>query len=179
PIRPLASIQDTRWGRLKHAWNWYTSTQMETRRASVYIYESCVDKVDFATFFTYLKLPDTFLSWFFITELHLWQVMCMTRAMAEPDQRRAIYLEQELVRCLWSDTEARLKKLSSMSTGVKREALQNLCDHFNAALLLYDEACYFGDDKALAGSLWRVMLMCEGNDPLALETLVCYVRRQV
>lgn len=36
-----------------------------------------------------------------------------------------------------------------------------------------------GDDKALAGALWRVMLMCEGNDPSALETLVCYVRRQV
>lgn len=142
----------------------------------MYIYESCVDRVDFATFFTYLKLPDTFLSWFFVTELHLW--MCMTRAMAEPDERRATYLQSELVRSLWSDTEARLKKLGSMSSSVKREALQDLCDHFNAALLLYDEGAQ-GDDKALAGALWRVMLMCEGNDPSALETLVCYVRRQM
>ncbi|XP_029835690.3 ubiquinol-cytochrome-c reductase complex assembly factor 1 isoform X2 [Ixodes scapularis] len=148
----------------------------ETRKAAVYIYESCVDRVDFATFFTYLKLPDTFLSWFFVTELHLW--MCMTRAMAEPDERRATYLQSELVRSLWSDTEARLKKLGSMSSSIKREALQDLCDHFNAALLLYDEGAQ-GDDKALAGALWRVMLMCEGNDPSALETLVCYVRRQM
>lgn len=176
PVRPLASIQDTRLGRLKYAWNWYTSKQVETRRAAVYIYESCVDRVDFSIFFTYLKLPDTFLSWFFITELHVW--MCMTRAMAEPDKRRGTYLQSELVRCLWSDTEARLKKLGSMSTSVKREAVQDLCDHFHAALLLYDEGAQ-GDDKALAGALWRVMLMCEGNDPSALETLVCYVRRQM
>ncbi|KAM7302533.1 ubiquinol-cytochrome-c reductase complex assembly factor 1 isoform X1 [Ixodes scapularis] len=176
PIRPLASIKNTRLERLKYAWNWYTSQQVETRKAAVYIYESCVDRVDFATFFTYLKLPDTFLSWFFVTELHLW--MCMTRAMAEPDERRATYLQSELVRSLWSDTEARLKKLGSMSSSIKREALQDLCDHFNAALLLYDEGAQ-GDDKALAGALWRVMLMCEGNDPSALETLVCYVRRQM
>ncbi|EEC10730.1 conserved hypothetical protein [Ixodes scapularis] len=77
--------------------------------------------------------------------------MCMTRAMAEPDERRATYLQSELVRSLWSDTEARLKKLGGAQ----------------------------GDDKALAGALWRVMLMCEGNDPSALETLVCYVRRQM
>lgn len=176
PIRPLASIKYTRLERLKYAWNWYTSQQVETRKAAVYIYESCVDRVDFTTFFNYLKLPDTFLSWFLVTELHLW--MCMTRAMAEPDERRATCLQRELVRSLWSDTETRLKKLGSMSTSVKREAVHDLCDHFNAALVLYDEGAQ-GDDKTLAGALWRVMLMCEGNDPLALETLVCYVRRQM
>ncbi|KAM7299579.1 ubiquinol-cytochrome-c reductase complex assembly factor 1 isoform X1 [Ixodes scapularis] len=189
PIRPLASIKNTRLERLKYAWNWYTSQQVETRKAAVYIYESCVDRVDFATFFTWAltytaKPRDRILaahcdrsagrSWpvaaggnvsvapprlappcrlgpqkvasrVLTSLLDSFSVlcgfpMCMTRAMAEPDERRATYLQSELVRSLWSDTEARLKKLGSMSSSIKREALQDLCDHFNAALLLYDEA---------------------------------------
>lgn len=151
-------------------------TQDKTREGGVYVYESCVDKVDFKAFFTYLKLPDTFLSWFLVTELHVW--MCITRAMAEIDTRPALCLQHELVRNLWSDTETRMGKLAYISGKIKRECLRDLSDHFNAMLVLYDEALQ-GDDKALAGALWRVLLLCGDRDPRVLETLVHYVRKQV
>ncbi|KAK8760613.1 hypothetical protein V5799_028120 [Amblyomma americanum] len=180
PIRAAAAAASapvgSRWDRLKSAVKWKFSAESGIREGGIYVYESCVDKVDFRTFFTYLKIPDSFLSWFLVTELHVW--MCMTRAMAELDYRTALCLQHVLVRNLWEDTHKRLGKLAYMPAKLKRESLADLHDHFNAMLLLYDEGLQ-GDDKALAGALWRVLLMCEGEDPVALETLVHYVRKQV
>ncbi|XP_077558495.1 ubiquinol-cytochrome c reductase complex assembly factor 1 isoform X1 [Haemaphysalis longicornis] len=177
PVRPLAVVPvGSRWDRLKSFMRWQFVIQDKTKEGGVYVYESCVDKVDFRAFFTYLNLPDTFLSWFLITELHVW--MCITRAMAEIDTRTALCLQHELVRNLWSDTETRMGKIAYMPGKIKRECLRDLSDHFNAMLLLYDEALQ-GDDKALAGALWRVLLLCEGRDPRVLETLVHYVRKQI
>ncbi|XP_077558496.1 ubiquinol-cytochrome c reductase complex assembly factor 1 isoform X2 [Haemaphysalis longicornis] len=150
PVRPLAVVPvGSRWDRLKSFMRWQFVIQDKTKEGGVYVYESCVDKVDFRAFFTYLNLPDTFLSWFLITELHVW--MCITRAMAEIDTRTALCLQHELVRNLWSDTETRMGKIAALQ----------------------------GDDKALAGALWRVLLLCEGRDPRVLETLVHYVRKQI
>ncbi|XP_065288747.1 ubiquinol-cytochrome-c reductase complex assembly factor 1 [Dermacentor albipictus] len=177
PIRPAASVAvGSRWERIKASVKWQFVTQDETRAGSVFIYESCVDRVDYRTFFSYFKLQDTFLSWFLVAELHVW--MCMTRAMAELDDRRALCLQRELPRNLWNDTEKRIGKIGYIPTKLKRESLAYLSDHFNAMLLLYDEGLQ-GDDKALASALWRVFLMCEGREPVALETLVHYVRKQI
>lgn len=177
PIRAAAAGPvGSRWERLKSAVKWTCVTQSEIREGSICVYESCVDKVDFRTFFTYLNIPDTFLSWFLVTELHVW--MCMTRAMAELDNRIALCLQYELPRNLWNDTQNRLGKLAYMPAKLKRTSMADLHDHFNAMLMLYDEGLQ-GDDKALASALWRVILMCEGGDPVALEALVHYVRKQV
>lgn len=177
PIRQAGSVAvGSRWERLKEGVKWQFGAQDRIRQGCVYVYESCVDKVDYRTFFSYFKLEDTFLSWFLVTELHVW--MCMTRGMAELDDRRALCIQHELARNVWSDTEKRMGKLAYMQGKVKRECLTHLSDHFNAMLLLYDEGLQ-GDDKALANALWRVLLMCGGRDPVALETLVHYVRKQV
>lgn len=177
PIRPAASAAvGSRWERLKASVKWQFVVQDKIREGCVYVYESCVDKVDYGTFFSYLKLQDTFLSWFLVTELHVW--MCMTRGMAELDDRRALCIQHELARNLWSDAEKRIGKVGFVRTKIKRECLADLSDHFNAMLMLYDEGLQ-GDDKTLANALWRVLLTCEGRDPVALETLVHYVRKQV
>lgn len=42
------------------------------RKSSVFLYESCTDKIDIAKFFETLKLDDTFNSWFCITRWHVW-----------------------------------------------------------------------------------------------------------
>lgn len=146
------------------------------KAAAVYIYESCVDNVDVDTFFARLKLPDTFLSWFLVIELHVW--MCLTRVMAEQDQRKALFLRNEIVSNLWRDTQERISKLTLMATRLKKEGMRDLSEHFQAALTIYDEGLQ-GSDKDLAGALWRVILGCQGSHPGELEALVHYVRNQV
>ncbi|XP_064482369.1 ubiquinol-cytochrome-c reductase complex assembly factor 1-like [Ornithodoros turicata] len=176
PIRSAHIIRDSRWGRLKAAFAWYSSEQYKMKRATVYIYESCVDGVDLGRFFKYLKIPDTFLSWFFITELHVW--ICLTRVMAEQDERKALYLRNEIITNMWSDTQQRIKKLARMPLEFQKEGMQDLSEHFQAAMTLYDEGLQ-GDDKALASALWRVLLACDGEDLASLETLIHYVRNHV
>ncbi|OQR71614.1 ubiquinol-cytochrome c reductase complex chaperone CBP3-like [Tropilaelaps mercedesae] len=58
--------------------------------------------------------------------------------------------------------------------------MRDLFEHFNAALLIYDEGLA-KDDQALAGALWRVMLTCDTEtlDIRRLRTLVHYVRRNI
>lgn len=52
-------------------------------------------------------LPDTFYSWFVITELHIW--MLSARAMAEGKEGQL--LRNSLVEALWTDVAKRTKKL--------------------------------------------------------------------
>lgn len=66
-----------------------------------------MDNVDHFEFFKELKLPDTFYSWFVITELHIW--MLSARAMAEGDDGRL--LRNSLIEALWGDVQQRTKKL--------------------------------------------------------------------
>lgn len=71
------------------------------------MYESVVDKIDYAEWFTHFKLSDTFFSWFVVTELHIW--MLMIRCMSEgPDGR---LLRNFLVETLWADASIRAKKV--------------------------------------------------------------------
>lgn len=52
-------------------------------------------------------MPDTFYSWFLVTELHVWMVM--VRLMAEGEEGK--FTRNALVEALWEDTETRSKKL--------------------------------------------------------------------
>lgn len=61
--------------------------------------------------FSELNLPDTFNSWFLITELHLWMV-CV-RLMNEGTKGSMI--RNYLVEALWNDVEFRAKKLGPVS----------------------------------------------------------------
>lgn len=71
------------------------------------MYESIVDGINYANFFEEFALPDTFYSWFAVTELHLW--MLSVRAMAEGDDGR--FVRNCIAQALWSDVGLRIKKL--------------------------------------------------------------------
>nr|CAD7576457.1 unnamed protein product [Timema californicum] len=58
------------------------------------------------------KLPDTFLSWFLVTELHVW--MMLVRLMAEGKDGR--FTRNIVVEAMWSDTNTRAKKLGVAAT---------------------------------------------------------------
>lgn len=75
------------------------------------LYEAVADNVQYAEFFEKFCLPDTFNSWFIITELHVW--MLIVRIMAEGEDGR--YTRNCIVQALWADVDTRAKKL-----GVRR-----------------------------------------------------------
>jgi cytochrome b pre-mRNA-processing protein 3 len=54
-----------------------------------------------------MNLPDTFHTWFLVTELHVW--MLMVRLMNEGKEGRLI--RNGLVNALWDDVEQRSKQL--------------------------------------------------------------------
>lgn len=66
-----------------------------------------MDRLDYAAVFEEFALPDTFYSWFVVTELHIW--MLSTRAMAEGNDGNI--LRNAIVECLWTDVVQRIKAL--------------------------------------------------------------------
>lgn len=47
------------------------------RKTAVNLYQS-LDDLDYHEFYRYFELPDTFNSWFVITELHIWMLLVKT-----------------------------------------------------------------------------------------------------
>ena len=58
-------------------------------------------------FFVDFNMPDTFVAWFLVTELHVW--MIMTRYMADEKNGKAI--RNYAVAAMWQDTQARIENL--------------------------------------------------------------------
>ncbi|KAK7090156.1 ubiquinol-cytochrome-c reductase complex assembly factor 1-like [Littorina saxatilis] len=140
------------------------------------MYICCTELIDYTEFFSEFDLPDTFYSWFLVTDLHIW--FCMVRLASLGKDGRL--LRNCLVKALWEDVEARSKQLgSAASLTARKEGVRQMADLFHASLFSYDEGL-LGDDKELAGGLWRVFFeMNHDLDPHKLELLVAYVRKQV
>ena len=79
--------------------------------SSADLYIACTDALDTTLFFEEWQLPDTFFSWFLLTQLHVWIMLC--RAMR--DGPEGLYLRNEICNRLWEDTDTRLKLLGSVS----------------------------------------------------------------
>lgn len=75
------------------------------------LYESVADGVNYIQFFEKHNMPNTFNSWFLVTELHVW--MLMVRAMAEGSEsgQDGRVLRNSIVESMWTDVNTRAKKL--------------------------------------------------------------------
>lgn len=164
-------------GTLKKLWKklqFYTFYKSKWKATGFFLYESVADNIDYEEFFREMSLPDTFNSWFIVTELHIW--MLMVRVMDEGDDGR--YIRNCIVASLWDDTREKIKKLGAEHYYTARDQLTDLSENFQAALLTYDEGL-LGDDKALASALWRRFFSKECCDAEQVEQMVQYVRRQM
>lgn len=84
------------------------------------LYESVADKINYVAFFRDFNLPNTFNSWFLVTELHVW--LLMMRAMAEGSEtgEDGRFLRNCIVEAMWGDVNTRAKKLGvSVKTPLK------------------------------------------------------------
>lgn len=139
-------------------------------------FESLVDNFDYIEFFEELDMPDTFYSWFVVTELHLW--MLSARAMAEGKDGRVI--RNTLVEALWADVLERVKKLGSKGNPIDiRSKIVELSEQLQASYIAYDEG-HLADDIVLAGALWRRFYQqSDMVDMVHIEKLVKYVRKNM
>lgn len=144
------------------------------RRATVYQYEACTDRLELDNFFTHLKLPDTLYSFYLITQLHVW--MCQTTSMKHGPEGRI--LRNEIMERMWHDMDVRLSKLEVFSARARKKLLKDLLYHHQGAIFSYDEGL-LTDDKTLANALWRTLFSKAEVDPAILELCVKYVRTQV
>lgn len=137
------------------------------------LYDDIPDKLNYQPFFKGLNMPDTFYSWFLVTELHVW--MLMVRFMAEGETGKVVV--QNIVEAMWHDVLIRMDLLGPISSKLKKKQVMDLSQQFNAAVIGYDEGI-MSDDKVLAGALWRRFFCLECNNPEHLERLLIYVRKQ-
>lgn len=85
-----------------------------------FLYECVPDKVVYNDWFEKLELPDTFASWFIITELHVW--ILMVRYMAEDittskaEKQKYVkgdghFVRNCIIEALWADVGNKIKLL--------------------------------------------------------------------
>ncbi|XP_060843175.1 ubiquinol-cytochrome-c reductase complex assembly factor 1 [Rhopalosiphum padi] len=138
------------------------------------LYEKLVDQIPFDQIMSKLNLPDTFNSWFIITELHLW--MIFVRLMNEGT--KGTMIRNFLMEALWNDVEFRSKKLATVSSDVRHRQIKELSDQLRGALVGYDEG-WLSNDMVLASMVWRRVFNKECNDPEQIELVVKYIRKQM
>lgn len=140
------------------------------------LYENVADKINYYEFFGEFDLPDTFNSWFLVTELHCW--LLLTRVMQEGSEsgQDGRFIRNCIVETLWGDVQTRAKKLSLDNPSASRSQVAILAEQFQAALIIYDEGL-MSDDKILANALWRRFFNMKCDDFTKLEKLVKYVRK--
>ncbi|XP_055838207.1 ubiquinol-cytochrome-c reductase complex assembly factor 1 [Episyrphus balteatus] len=154
------------------------NSKSRLRVCSRILYESVADKINYLNFFEYFNLPNTFNSWFLVTELHVW--MILVRAMAEGSEagEDGRFLRNSIVEAMWSDVNTRAKKLGAQNPSRTRAQIETMSEQFQAALIGYDEGIMC-DDRVLAGAIWRRFFEMKCDDFCKLEALVIYVRQQI
>lgn len=140
------------------------------------LYENVADKINYYKFFEEFGLPDTFNSWFLVTELHTWLIL--TRVMKEgPEANQdGRFLRNCVVESMWADVQSRSKKLAADNPSSTRAEVAVLAEQFQAALISYDEGISL-DDKSLASAIWRRFFNMQCDDFTKLEKLVKYIRQ--
>lgn len=144
------------------------------KQSALRLYICCVELAPHDSFIREFDLPDTFNSWFRITELHLWMVLC--RLAAEGKEGKT--MRNFIITNTWTDIEKKSKKLQdSGSVATRKEGLTVLSEQFKASLFAYDEGL-LDSDKALAGALWRNLFDRKCSSPKYLETIVEHIHKQ-
>ena len=149
-------------------------------KASGYVLETyCSQAVDLRSFMEKLEMPDTFYSWFLVTELHIW--LLGARLMSEGDMGRMV--RNNIVEALWVDCDNRAKAIGDLASSVRSNYIMEMAEQFQASLFVYDEGL-LGNDIQLANAIWRRFFLSLNEeseeqvpDAEKLELLVSYVRR--
>lgn len=141
---------------------------------SNYLYETVCDNVDYPEFIKRFELPNSFNSWFLITELHVW--MLMVRAMSEKEHGE--FIRNCIVEAMWRDAVLRTKKMAPEKRSTINRQMEQISGQFQYSIVAYDEGL-MTDDKQLASAVWRRFFEMDCDNYEQLELLVKYIRINV
>lgn len=138
------------------------------------LYGKTVDNLKHQDFITKFNMPNTFNSWFLITELHVW--MLMVRAMGEKENAKDI--RDGIVTAMWTDAVTRATKMAPGSAKKMKLQIVEISEQFQYALLSYDEGLATTDQQ-LASALWVRFFASNCDNYEHIELLVKYIRYNV
>jgi len=121
-------------------------------------------------FYRVAKMPDTFMSWFQVTTLHVWMVMARLRQEG-PEGKRII---DELWNTLWEDVEHRMRVSGMEDQQIMEHSMKSMLENFLGTTLSLDEGL-IKDDMVMSGALWRNFFNKE-CDATGLAAYVKYIR---
>ncbi|KAI9218038.1 ubiquinol-cytochrome C chaperone-domain-containing protein [Blastocladiella britannica] len=119
-------------------------------------------------------LPDTFQTWFAITQVHVWMAMVRLRAEG-PEGKEAI---QGMVSHLFRDMEDRLWAMGIRKNAIVDRSLKEFLSIFYGGVMSYDEALTHSD-ALLASALWRNLFQADPSTLEAAATFVKVVREEL
>ncbi|XP_059046122.1 ubiquinol-cytochrome-c reductase complex assembly factor 1 [Achroia grisella] len=166
---------------------WMDQSRTRLKLTGYFLYECVPDKVAYKDWFENLELPDTFASWFIITELHVW--ILMVRYMAEDitvskaEKNKYIkgdghFVRNCIIEALWADVGNKIKLLEGANPAIARKQVSELSEQFQAALVAYDEG--LSDDRVLAAAIWRRFYSLSDDAKAEnVEKIVNFIRHQV
>ncbi|KAK0094987.1 hypothetical protein PV326_009488 [Microctonus aethiopoides] len=157
---------NTYFTKFRHFFKYHCFLKYIYRARGSLLYTYACDHLDYVGIMKDFKMPDTYFSWFLITELHVW--MLMVRLAAGGDA--GIDMRKSLVSAMWKDVDVRKRKLGNVRGKEIAKQMQELGYQFNAAIIGYDEGLN-GNDQALAGAIWRTILEMKCDDPELIQTL--------
>jgi len=136
----------------------------------------CTHEVDLESFFEVFDMPDTYYSWWLITELHAWM---LSVRLSVGNTKEGLYCRNQLITTLYTDMDERAKKVADMDRSSRLNVVWDLAEEFKFAMLIYDLGLA-GSDVDMANSIWRrFFLGKEDPDVEKIELLVKYVRKTV
>ena len=110
-------------------------------------------------------MPESFETWFQITNLHVWILACRFRALQPPLGKAYI---QHLLNVFFEDIEARMRLYGVKYGTVVARFSRDLLHKYHGTALSYEEGLIKGD-TAMAAALWRNLLNCSPLIPTSLN----------
>ncbi|XP_052749246.1 ubiquinol-cytochrome-c reductase complex assembly factor 1 isoform X2 [Galleria mellonella] len=186
-FQSTVAVEDSYIKKFMKAVGWMDQSRTRLKLTGYFLYECVPDKVVYNDWFEKLELPDTFASWFVITELHVW--ILMVRYMAEDittskaEKQKYVkgdghFVRNCIIEALWADVGNKIKLLEGANPAIARKQVTELSEQFQAALVAYDEG--LSDDRVLAAAIWRRFYSLSGDAKAEhVEKIVNFIRHQI
>ena len=98
-------------------------SEQDVNAAAAMLSSYCIGGVDTKEFFDFFDLPDTFRSWFLVSELHIYMICNRLLVGQTYDGNR---IKIAVVKSLWEDCLERVKLLADIPGKKKREYMMDV-----------------------------------------------------
>ncbi|XP_045494053.1 ubiquinol-cytochrome-c reductase complex assembly factor 1 [Colias croceus] len=185
-VQSTVAVDESYLKKFMKAVGWMDQERARLKLTGYFLYQCVPEKIAYHEWFEVLELPDTFTSWFIVTELHVWLIL--VRYMAEDvtvtgDKKKLLkgnghFVRNCIIEALWADVANRIKLLEGANPTIAKKQVTELSEQFQAALVGYDEG--LDDDKVLAAAVWRRFYSLSHDVKAAhVEKIVHFIRHQM